>query len=92
MKIAAEVIKRTTDVSPTNFDRLLRESVQEALVRAFHPEADCNEAKEAMKDILLSKSVTQKLTQTFVELEVMQTTIRQSISKRVENAITEAMD
>lgn len=40
--IAAEVIKRKTHVSPKNFDRLLRESVHEALVRGFNPDAQSN--------------------------------------------------
>lgn len=40
--IAVEVIKRTTHVSPKNFNWLLTESVQEALVRAFHADDEWN--------------------------------------------------
>lgn len=36
-------------VSPKYFERLLRESVQEALVRTFHPKAESNDGKEEMK-------------------------------------------
>lgn len=50
--IAAEVINRT-HVSPTNFRRLLWESVPEARVRSFNPGAESNETKEKKRDYVL---------------------------------------
>lgn len=61
MTIAAELIKRTTHVSPTNLDRILRESVRKALIQVFHPNSGLNDDKEAMKDFVLSEPVTSKL-------------------------------
>lgn len=73
--VAAEVIKKTTHLSPKNLDRLLREGVREALVRAFPPDIESNDTEEEMKDFVLSESVARKLTETFVDSEVMQTAI-----------------
>lgn len=62
------------------------------MIGAFHPDDESNEAKEAMKDVVLSESIASKLAQTFVDSEVMETTITQFIRKRVEVAITDAKD
>lgn len=57
LTIVGEVIKRTTHVSQTNLDRLLRESVQYALVRVSHPDAETNYGKEAIKRFAISAAV-----------------------------------
>lgn len=56
------------------------------------PRRQANEAKEAVKHFVLSKSVARKRAQTFIDLEVMQTSIMQFIRKEVDDYITDAVD
>lgn len=73
--IATEVIKKRTHVSPENFDKFLQESVPNALVRAFHPDSETNDTKDAIMKFVLSEKVAGRIAQTFINLEVMQTAI-----------------
>lgn len=89
-RIASEVIKRTNQVPPTNFDGLSKESLQNTLLRTFDPET--NDAKELMQRFSLSDTVASKLVKTFIELEDKRTEMKLLILKRVKDAITDAVD
>lgn len=92
MTIEAEVIKRRNQVSPTNFDRLLKESAHDALLRPFHTDVEANEAKEEKKRSFLTDTVPRKVAETSLDSGIIQTAITQFIRETFKDAITDAED
>lgn len=61
-------------MSPTNFGWVLGRAYGNIWSKPS-PDAELNDAKEELKDVVLSKAVASKLAQTFLDSEVMQTAI-----------------
>lgn len=68
LTIVADAVKRTTNVSPKNFDRHLKKSIHHEFLRSVDTDDEPNDAKVVTQNIVPSDTVASKLSNTFYRI------------------------